>query len=106
MKKKASILVIVFIIIGLLLFFLLREKEKVYTIKTRAVDQYSTDIEIIVYANDKEFNDYKYIRYNDDNKTVICNSKNAVINKFELKDEKNVIIVLKDGEEKIAEVVK
>ena len=63
-------------------------------------------LEIIVYANDKEFNDYKYIRYNDDNKTVICNSKNAVINKFELKDEKNVIIVLKDGEEKIAEVVK
>ena len=104
MNKKIIISVIVLLIVGVVLYLIFNDKQKIYTIKSELVDEYSTDLKIIVLLNDKEFLDYKYLK--DDNNTILCYSKNPTVNKYEIEGLKNIIIVLNDESEIIAEVIK
>ena len=105
-KKRIAIIASVFIVILFsIVVILLVTKEKVFTIKIKEIDEYSPDIQIIVLANNKEYTDYKYIKYNDNTNTILCYAKTPVINKFELEDANDLIIVLNNGEEKIAKIV-
>ena len=107
MKKKIILIIVILIILIALILFLFFNREKVYTVKIKSVDEYSPDIQLIVLRNGREYSDYKYIKYNNSTDTILCYSKTPVINKYELKDsDKNLIIVLQNGKEISAEVVK
>lgn len=103
MKKVVlSSIIIVLLITAYLIFF----QKKEYVVKIKKVDEYTPDIKLIVLLNEKEFSDYKYIKYNDENNVILCNSSNPTVNKYELEKEDKVVIVLNNDKEVIAEVVR
>lgn len=103
MKKIVlGLIIIVLLITAYLIFF----QKKVYVVKINKIDEYTPDVKLIVLLNDKEFNDYKYIKYNDENNIILCYSSNPTVNKYEIEDEKEVIIVFNNGKEEIVEVVR
>ena len=99
MKKTIIGIVIAIIVFGVILVI---SQKKTYTIRYELIDDYTTDIRIIVLQNNKEFTDYKYIKYNDNSNIILCNSSNSIVNKFEVKDIRDLIIVLDDNKEVIA----
>ena len=103
MKKIVFLLlIIVLIIIAYLILF----PKKVYVVKIKNVDDYTPDIKLSVLLNEKEFSDYKYIKYDDENNVILCYSSNPTVNKYELEKEDKVVIVLNNDKEVIAEVVR
>ncbi len=103
MKKIVfALLIIVLIIIAYLILF----PKKVYVVKIKNVDDYTPDIKLSVLLNEKEFSDYKYIKYDDENNVILCYSSNPTVNKYELEKEDKVVIVLNNDKEVIAEVVR
>ena len=102
---KKNIIIIILVVIVSLLCMLIFQK-KVYKIKTELIDEYTVDLRIKVYLNDKEFNDYQYIKYNDDSNMIICYANNPVVNKYEIENINKLIIVLSNGDEKVVEVLK
>ena len=109
MKKKEKQKNIIFLasILVLIVFFvfiiIILNKKGSYEIKTKEIDDYSPDIELIVLKKGKEFKDYKYIKYKDGD-SILCYSTNPHINKYELEDE--LVIVTEDDKEVIAKVLK
>lgn len=101
-KRRVTACIIILFVILFSLFVILKKKE--YSIKIIAIDDYSTDVNVIVLENGKEFHNYNYIKYNDGSNTILCYEKNSVVNKFEI-DSDSWIIVLKNGKEKEAKIV-
>ena len=102
---KKTILVLIIIILLITAYFLLFSKKE-YVVKISKIDEYTPDVKINVLLNDKEFNDYKYIKYNDKNNIILCYSSNPTVNKYEIGKENKVVIVLNNDYEVIAEVVR
>lgn len=107
-KKNSNLLKLVSVVMLILvLVFIINilNKDK-YAIKIKQVDEYSPDVEVIVLKNNKEYKEYKYIKYDDKGKNIIlCRSNNAVVNKYEL-DEDYYVIVLNDDKEVKAKLEK
>ena len=102
--KKNIILIAVIILVTIICILIFQKKE--YKIKIELIDEYTVDLRLKVLLNDKEFNDYQYIKYNDDSNTIICYSNNPVVNKYEIENINKLIIVLTNGDEKVVEVLK
>ena len=66
---------------------------KTYTIKKKAIDLYSPDVQLSVYDGNKEVG-FKEIRYNG---KVVCTSSNPTINGNSISSIKNFDVTLNDG---------
>ena len=98
-NNKIILIIIVSIVIVSIITIIMIPTNENYKIKIKKVDDYSPDRTIVVLKNDKEFNDYKYIKYKDDDKDIIlCYSENPTVNVFDLNDD-DFIIVLEDKKE-------
>ena len=105
---KAKILVILLILIGgFLTYYFVKNNESsgTYEIHVQLVDDKSPDRILKVLKNGKEFNNYKYIKYNDDKNIILCYQKNPAVNMFELNKEE-LVIVLNNDKEVIAKVIR
>ena len=105
-QKNKNIIILAIILVLLVFFafiFIFFNKKDKYEIKTKAIDEYSPDMELIVLNNGNEIKDYKYIKYKNGD-VILCYSTNPHVNKYELEDE--LVIVMKDDKEVIAKVLK
>lgn len=103
MKKNYIILfaTIVLIVFVILLIFLNHSQDNYY-IKVKAVDKNSPDVSLTVYENDKEI-EVDAIYYKND--ILLCSGNNLTTNKFNIKNNDQMKIVLKNKKETIAKVV-
>ena len=99
MKKKIIIISILLIIsAGLIQYFLTKEAK--YTYKYHFVDEVSPyDVELSFYKNNKLIS-IKKAKYTDG--TDLCTGKNPTVNIHDIKDEKEIIIVLDNDKEVVA----
>ena len=76
-----------------------------YTIKLKLIDEKSPDREVVVYRNNKETSNYKYIKYKEKD-IILCYQKNAVINQFDVEGIEELIVVLPNKSEVISKILK
>lgn len=96
-----AIITFVLIIIALILV-LTNSKQSEYLIKVKAVDRNSPDVTLTVYENNKEI-EVEAIYYKND--VLLCNGNNLTTNKFNIKNNDEMKIILKNNKEVIAKVV-
>ena len=103
MRKKIIIVALVFVILILISFVLINVFQKnEYYIKASAIDKNSPDLMLNVYKNDTEI-EVKAIYYL--NGVLLCNGNNLTTNKFNIKNNDQLKVVLKNDKEATAKVV-
>lgn len=102
MKKNITIVISALIVIFLLLFILLNTKKNIYTVKVTPVDRNTPDVTLSVYENDRmiEIEDIYYM-----NDVLLCHGSNPTTNKFNIKNNDELKIILKNKKEVIAKVL-
>ena len=106
MKKKLLIIIPILVLIIIILIVVLKKDDYSgnYQIKVIVFDEKTPDRKLVVLRNEKETDEYKYIKYKDDKKIILCYQKNPTVNKFDIEDE--LIIVLPNDKEVVAKVIK
>lgn len=102
-KKIAivSILIVFIIILAVFVIINILRKDN-YIIRVSMVDKNSPDVVLTVYNNDMAV-DVEAIYYI--NGVLICNGNNLTTNKFNIQNDKEMKVVLKNKREVIAKVV-
>ena len=102
---KKNILIIIGSVITLLTIILLviNLNKTTYRIEVSIVDDYSPDRILSVYNNKNEKVEVKRIQYLDG--TLLCNGYNTTVHFGDIKDEKELKIILKDNKEVRAKIV-
>ncbi len=108
MKKKyliiLFIIIVVLLVIGIMIFA--KKDNNIstsYMVKINLVDEKSPDRTLTVYDSDKEI-EYREIRYIDN--ILLCKSYNPTVYYGDVETENELKIILNDGTEVIAKVVK
>lgn len=97
MKKKIIFCIIILVSIGVISLKLLANRaSNDYTIKLIPIDEKSPDRKLLLYKKGKqiEFKEIKYL-----NNNILCKGSNPTIFYGDLKNKKQVIVVLKNDEE-------
>lgn len=105
MKNKKIIIVSVFtvLVVALIIFIVLNIiKKDNYYIKVSMIDKNSPDVVLTVYNNDKKV-EVEAIYYV--NGILVCSGNNLTTNKFNIKNDSEMKVVLKNNKEVIAKVV-
>ena len=105
MKKKTLVLVIslIIILVGGIVIYLINNKVD-YQILVSIVDNQSPDRVLKVVKKDSDENiDVEAVYYMDD--VFLCSGENLTVNKFDIKNEEKLYVVLKNGEKVKAIVV-
>ena len=104
MKKKIIFCAIVLALIGAISLKVLSNKaSNDYTLKLIPIDEKSPDRKLLLYENGKQI-EFKEIRYLNNN--ILCKGSNPNIYYVDLKDKKQVIVVLKNDKKIKINVVK
>lgn len=104
-KKMVIILPIILLIaITAIIYYNNNFINAIYEIKVEEIEDKSPDRRLIVLKNGKEITKYKYIKYNDDKNIVLCKVENPTVNKFEIIDVDELIVVLSNNKEVIAKI--
>lgn len=104
MKKKIIIIsCVLLVVIAIALFLILSSKTK-YTIRVSIVDDHSPDRVLTVYNEKNEKVEVKRIEYLDG--TLLCNGYNTTVHFGDIKDEKELQVILKDNSKIKAKIVK
>ena len=104
MKNKKIIIVFVFVMLALSILITLNiTKKSNYYIKTSAVDKNSPDVTLKVYKDDTKI-DVKAIYYS--NGVLLCKGNNLTTNKFNIKNDDKMTVVLKNNKEVVAKIIK
>ena len=103
MKKKYIILItaIILVILAMLLIFS-NHNQGNYYIKVKAVDKNSPDVRLTVYKDEKEI-EVDAIYYKND--VLLCFGNNLTTNKFNINNNDEMKVVLKNKKEIMAKVV-
>ena len=101
MRKKVFIGMIALLFVGLGIFLFLHNKVK-YKIVASKIDNNSPDVMLKIYYEEKEIEIDK-IYYLDN--ILLCTNENLTVNKFDLNNEKELYLLLKDGSKVKAKVV-
>ena len=103
MKKKYVIVIIATVlVIFITLIILLNFRQNNYYIKVKAVDKNSPDVMLQVYKDNNPI-EVESIYYKDD--VLLCFGNNLTTNKFNIKNNDQLKIILKNKKEIIAKVV-
>ena len=107
MKKKIIIALVILIIgiLGFIYYYNATSIDGEYTIKVKEIDDKSPDRELIVLRNNRVTKKYKYIKYVDDPDVILCKVENPTINKHEIIDIDELVVVFPNNEEKIAKII-
>ena len=104
MKKKIIFCAIVLaLIVAISLKVLSNKASNDYTLKLIPIDEKSPDRKLLLYENGKQI-EFKEIRYLNNN--ILCKGSNPTIYYGDLKDKKQVIVVLKNDKKIKINVVK
>ena len=103
MKKKWLLVIGALIVIIIIVLLILLMNKPKYTIKVSSVDDRSPDRILTVYKNNEEI-EFKRIELMDG--TILCNSVNKSVYFGNIKDVKELKVILKDKSEVIAQIVK
>ena len=103
MRKKTIIIVfsLVILLLSIIIIFNIVKKDN-YFIKASAIDKNSPDVILMVYRNDNQI-EVKAIYYT--NGVLLCNGDNLTTNKFNIKNNDQMKVVLKNNKEVMVKVV-
>ena len=97
MKRLILVFVCLIVIIGVGIGIYLISTSTSYKIIATKLEENSPDLVLKVYDKNNVEIDYKSISYLDG--IILCESKNPTINKFDVKDNEKLIVMLENGEQ-------